>query len=404
MFKMIRHLINGFPLFLSIMLFSFSCQPNEGDHPFETIISDHKTQFAPDKRVAIFNISIENATSNTVTLIGETNLPNAQDALLKSFSEKGITVDNQIESLPASNLGDKHYGVVNVSVCNIRSVPKHSGELSTQSLLGTPLKVYKKEGDWYYIQTPDQYLGWLDAGALILQTKEEQENWLSKPKVIVIETNSVAFAAPQMKGLPVSDLSTGNLLVLEEQGEEETSVSFPDGRIGYVSNRIVSGLAEWLNTRNSSAEAIISTAKTYLGRPYLWGGTSSRGIDCSGYTKMVFYMNGLLLPRDASQQVHTGIEVETDTSLKNLLPGDLLYFGRKATAAQKERITHVAIYLGDGEIIHSTGMVKIQSLKRESPLFAAERLNTFVRAKRPLQNPEEYGIPYLRDLEAYKTD
>ena len=109
-------------------------------------------------------------------------------------------------------------------------------------------------------------------------------------------------------------------------------------------------------------------------------------MDCSGFTKTVYYLNGLMLPRDASQQVHVGIEVETDPSLKNLQPGDFLFFGRKATSSAKEKITHVAIYLGDGKMIHSSERVRIQSLKRGDEDFAENRLNTLVRAKRLLEN------------------
>ena len=88
------------------------------------------------------------------------------------------------------------------------------------------------------------------------------------------------------------------------------------------------------------------------------------------------------LPRDASQQVQCGETIDTNNGFKNLKQGDLLFFGKKASNDKKERITHVAIYLDNASFIHASGEVKIQSLDPSSEIFAPERLETFIRAKR----------------------
>ncbi len=124
-------------------------------------------------------------------------------------------------------------------------------------------------------------------------------------------------------------------------------------------------------------------------------------MDCSGFTKSIFYLNGLELPRDASQQVHIGEEINTDTTLKNLMTGDFIFFGNKKTAAQKEKITHVAIYLGDGKIIHASDRVQIESLKRSDPDFTEKRLISMVRAKRMLQNIGKNGVIKLVEHPIY---
>jgi len=94
--------------------------------------------------------------------------------------------------------------------------------------------------------------------------------------------------------------------------------------------------------------------------------------------------------------------VETDTTFSNLLPGDLLFFGRKATADKPEKITHVAIYQGDGSIIHSSGQVREESLRRGDSTFTEYRLKTFVRAKRMLvDQPTEYGVLPLSEVAGY---
>ena len=150
--------------------------------------------------------------------------------------------------------------------------------------------------------------------------------------------------------------------------------------------------------REPLLQNILITANHMMGRPYLWGGTSGKGMDCSGFTKTVYYLNGLELPRDASQQVQVGVEIETDTSLRNLVPGDFIFFGHaKNRMTQKEKITHVAMYLGDGKIIHASDRIQIESLKRGDPDFTERRLNTMVRAKRMLKNIGENGVKKLAD-------
>jgi cell wall-associated NlpC family hydrolase len=128
-------------------------------------------------------------------------------------------------------------------------------------------------------------------------------------------------------------------------------------------------------------------------------------MDCSGFTKTVFYLNGVQLARDASQQVHTGKEVETDKNLKNLLPGDLLFFGRKATKDKKERINHVGIYMGEGRFIHSSGDagVKIENLIPDKPRYNEKRLKSFVRAKRMTTSLGENGVDLLAELPIYNA-
>src|SRR5699024_4878699 len=99
---------------------------------------------------------------------------------------------------------------------------------------------------------------------------------------------------------------------------------------------------------------LVATAKTMTGAPYLWGGTSTKGMDCSGFTKTIFFMNGWVIPRDASQQVHAGESIDTSEGFDNLRPGDLLFFGRPATETSPQRVVHVGMWIGNNEFIHSS--------------------------------------------------
>ncbi len=387
--------------FLFFLLFTIvSCTDNKQIELAETAAADVKSQFVPDRRVDIFDTEIKNTKAGLV-IKGETNIPAAKELLLQKIAEINPQFIDSIQILPAADLGAETYGVVRLSVCNIRSKPKHSAELATQSTLGSSLRIYKKEGDWYYVQTPDDYLGWLDKDGFTRMDKTAYDAWMQEEKVIVTTDIAKAKATADLESETVSDLLPGNILVKKGVEGDFEKVAFPDGREAFIPRRFRADLNAWLENTKPDTSRIFQTAKRMMGSPYLWGGTSSKGMDCSGYTKQIFFENGILLPRDASQQVRVGEEVKTDTTLVNLLPGDLLFFGRKATAEKKERIWHVAIYLGDGKIIHSAGNVKIQSLRRGDEDFAEDRLETFVRAKRILGSEGKNDVKWLKETDFY---
>ncbi|GJM33533.1 MAG: cytochrome c [Saprospiraceae bacterium] len=389
--------------FIVILVLAQSCQQNKVPISVETEISAIRQIFAPDKRVALLDIEprMENG---QLVLAGESNLPIALDSLKSRLDKLGLSPKMEVQLLPEDSLKGYHYGIVRPAACNLRSKRGHSQELATQATLGTPLSILKEEEHWYLVQTPDGYLAWLDNGGFVPMKADEFQAWQAAKKVVYLPDFGFSLAEPHEDAARVSDLLAGNILL--DLGEDGgfTKVGYPDGRTAYLPSSTLMNYTSWLESRKPSPENIIATAKTMIGRPYLWGGTSGKAMDCSGFTKTTFYLNGLQLPRDASQQVHTGIEVSTDSNLTNLQAGDLLFFGRKATLELKERITHVGIYLGEGRMIHAgadNGGIKIESLRPGDPDFAAHRLETFVRAKRLLDAPGENGTRWLGELEGY---
>ena len=274
------------------------------------IIAEIKTKYAPDKRVALFDIEVKKEKKNLI-LFGETNVPEAMVELMEKVKSQKIKVQDEVLLLPDEKLGDRIFGIVNVSVANIRSQPKHPAELATQALLGTIVKILKQKSDFYLIQTPDGYISWVDDEGIVPVNREQMNDWDSNPQIIYLKDYGFAYTEPDVNSQRVSDLVIGNILISVGKQGEFVKVQFPDKRVAYIKNDETESYEKWLKQAKPTQENIVEIAKTFMGIPYLWGGTSAKGMDCSGFTKTVYFLNGVLLDRDASQQVNNGILVDT---------------------------------------------------------------------------------------------
>jgi len=365
------------------LLFVTACKddPNKAKDPVEIKLAEIRNEYAPDKRVALFDITALEKNEQYI-LKGETNLPDALEALKRNLAADSIPFIDSIQVLPADYLAKNTKAIINISVANLRSSPGHSSELATQATLGTIVNVYKKEDNWYYVQTPDDYLAWVDDGGIELADDLKAENWNRDEKMIYTQTYGHAYLGPYEDSPIVSDLIAGNLLTIVKYEAENYIVRFPDGRNAYVRRNEAKPYNEWLQNLNSSNETLVSTAQRLMGVPYLWGGTSAKGVDCSGFTKTVYFLNGIVIPRDASQQVHTGIPIDSTRNFENLQKGDLLFFGRKATDSTAEKVVHVGMWIGDNEFIHSSGKVRVSSMDKRSKHYDEYNLNRYLRTKR----------------------
>lgn len=388
-----------------LALLAVACNPQptadtpEVDEAISAAIAEVKSEYAPDKRVAIFDIEAR-PQGEQLVLKGETDQPTAKAALLASLEENYSVVDS-INTLPDVSLGEDTLGVVYISAANIRSQPRHSGELATQATMGMPLRILKKQGEWHLVQTPDKYISWMQ-GSFVPMNKAEYEAWQAKEKAIFTDIYGFAYADPVQNDSIISDLVAGNVMELLSETSQSYAVRLPDGRDAYVRKNESAPFEEWVAQAEATESTLVNTAYKLMGVPYLWGGTSAKGVDCSGFTKTIYFMNGQVLPRDASQQVHAGELVDEDKNFENLRPGDLLFFGYAATDSTRERVTHVGMWVGDDQFIHSPGLearVKISSIDPESAYYDPYNLNRYLRSKRMINSRQD--IIALRDVKLF---
>ena len=252
--------------------------------------------------------------------------------------------------------------IVNVSVCKMYDAPTRETTVVDEVLYGMVVEILDEvEPGWLKIRTHYRYEGIVCADDLII-SEEEAENWEAMPKKVVLNKNHCdVLSRPKVQGWHLANLTRGCLVSpVGEPDESYQKVELADGRQGYIQTSI---LGEYYAEPASSDEEtlrkmITEAALKYQGTHYRWGGKSPEGIDCSGLCSTAYMLCGVLIYRDAS--IVEGFPIH-EINLEDIKPADLLFFPG-----------HVAMYLGDGRYIHSTGKsgvdgVTFNSLNPEDP-------------------------------------
>ena len=367
---------------LSSFFFLQSCSDLARENQrFSDAITRVKTKFAPDRRIAVFDVNFRR-TNKGIIVFGEVDNADARNAVRDALEPMVKKYIDSIIVLPDPRLGPKGWGIVCLSVANMRGEPLQSAELVTQSIMGNVLRELRNHRGWYYVQTADKYLGWMEEDSFVLCTRADAEAWIGARKAIVLSTYEFVRQEASAKSYPVTDLVAGSILKITGTAGAWMNVELPDSRKGFVPSLSVAEYDTWKKNTHPTPDGVERMARSLLGIPYLWGGTSTKAMDCSGFTKTVYLMNGLQLNRDANQQADEGMDVAPGEKFENLRKGDLVCFGRKANSEKPERITHVGMYLANRVFIHASGMVHLSSLDPASPIFDAGRFRSFVRARR----------------------
>lgn len=365
-----------------------SCKTARNDLELTKFLIDSiQSQAIPDSRTEVFSIKAFDS-GQGILLTGKTTSQEALNRLTDQLKIQKVDYTDSIIRLPDAALGDKTWGLVTISVANLRYTPANSAELASQALLGTPVKVLQEEEGWYLVQTPDNYIAWTQVAGISRIPKAELDRWKGSERLIYVADNGLITDRPESGSRPVSDIVMGS--IVESAGGEMVPKAFagiilPDGRKGFVRRSDCRPFSEWCATVAPDTAAVVRTALNLMGRPYLWGGTSIKGLDCSGFTKTIYLTCGLILSRDASQQVLQGTEIPAESVWRKLLPGDLLFFGNKATAEKAERATHVGMYIGNSEFIQSSvsyASVSVNSLDSTRSGFKPYYRNNFLHVRR----------------------
>jgi len=230
------------------------------------------------------------------------------------------------------------FGACVTTVVQMRKEPSHKSELVSQLLFGEPYQILQKEQDWYYINTVnDSYEGWIDINQSYIIDKNEFsrlnsiKSFRSNRLITFLEYNSQLL-----------NISLGSFLYSKD--------NFKIGDLDFkFSNN------ETIN-ENNLFNRIIDNAKKCLNIPYLWGGKTVFGFDCSGFVQVLYGVENIKLPRDASQQEKIGNVI---SDLFKSQKGDLAFFGNENI------ITHVGIIINNSEIIHCSGKVKIDKIDKK---------------------------------------
>jgi hypothetical protein len=212
----------------------------------------------------------------------------------------------------------------------------------SQEVLGSAVKVLARDGEWARIRGYDGYEGWISTGGFIDCDADTAEAWWD-------ETGGVP--ALSLDAL-LEDENGGTLARLPwgaRVARSGAKLTLPDGRSGRLGAGELVGWSELGERFPGDGAAVVRTATAWAGAPYLWGGRTRWGVDCSGFVQAVYRLHGFLLPRDSYQQLEYGEPIEVEAHFEELRPGDLVFF--KAT--DSERIVHVAFSAGGSRIIHA---------------------------------------------------
>ena len=285
-----------------------------------------------------------------------------------------LTISAMLIVLSAS-AQENRWAVVGLSSIYMRIAPDYESALETQELMGTVVEVTGENGYWREIVSPQPYRAWCTEKGIVEMSKDEIQAYLSAPKCIFTELYGHVFESPSSKSATICDLVGGDIMRLACKDNDKvlckkdwTKIMLPSGETGWVQSSqikthngffsIAKGEGNADSISDTQMEKIIATAFKLKGVPYLWGGMTPKGVDCSGLVRWSCLMNGILLPRNASQMVFCGDAVSLDA----LQRGDLVFFGTPATGEKPQRVTHVGIYIGNGKIIHSSHLVRVNSL------------------------------------------
>jgi gamma-D-glutamyl-L-lysine dipeptidyl-peptidase len=299
---------------------------------FEPVLSNLRQRF-DDMRTQLFDVQAAER-EGRLHLAGRVLNENTFQALAQAFSKW----DTDFREVQVLRRPEPEYRWISTNLTSLHNGASFLSEMTSQMLFGTRLEVLQTADQWAFVRQDDGYLGWAYQPYLTGQPPLE-------PTHLVISPISRLRAAPQ-KGSSVLTRVLGGTYVAVTAELDEWAEIQANG-YGWLPCSRLRSLAGLPQENEEKRETIVSDGLTLTGVPYLWGGCSANGIDCSGLAQLLHRWVGLTIPRDADMQFCSGLPVEPPFQ-----PGDLIFFGK---SGESRNITHVAISLGGWTILHSSG-------------------------------------------------
>lgn len=270
-------------------------------------------------------------------------------------------------------------GVVTSNVISLRATADKNSECVTQALLGQPIIAEGGQNDWYYVQTWDTYRGWIPGYAVRMLEDNSHAYASTGPVAVMRELFVDVREQPNDRAMILTKATISVELEMTDSDEDWVQLRLPDDRIGYIRKHeaklVDKDIAQtmWL----PDPRKMIETAERFIGVPYLWGGTSPFGIDCSGFVQLVHRIHNITLLRDAGIQAadHRCMPVARE----EVRTGDLIFFG-DGSDPDIDAITHIGMAVDNEHFIHSGGSWGVTVTRFDDP--ASPYTNRYWGARR----------------------
>jgi gamma-D-glutamyl-L-lysine dipeptidyl-peptidase len=286
-----------------------------------------------DPRTSIFDIQIEETQNGTLGLSGRL----LDDSQLQTLSHHFRDVKLDTASIRILGRSDLPYMHVCTNLTGLYERPTFGMALSSELLYGTEFEILDEQGRWVFTRQKDGYLGWAHKPYL-------EEGFAAKPTHLVIAPSCELRAQPELLGEIMTRVFSGTGVVLEELGGKWARVRA--NKTGWMPLSLLRAISDTPESIEEKRKMLIEDSMRLIGVPYLWGGTSGNGLDCSGFVRLLHRWVGVDVPRDADMQQAAAKPVEAPFEV-----GDLFFF---AESDSKRKITHMGMSLGGWKMIHSS--------------------------------------------------